>query len=61
MFFICCRISSGLKDEVGPGCVAGLATGAGGVLMAVVWIGMERMEVGQLVEVGGMEGVVGDD
>ena len=41
--------------------MAGLATGAGGVLMAVVWIGMERMEVGQLVEVGGMEGVVGDD
>ena len=31
------------------------------VLMAVVWIGMKRMEVGQLVEVGGMEEVVGDD
>ena len=27
MFFICCSISSGLKDEAGPGCEAGVATG----------------------------------
>ena len=28
--FICCIISSGLKDTLGPGCVDGGATGVGG-------------------------------
>ena len=46
MFFICCIISSGLKDTLDPGCVDGGATGVGGSDACGVGCGGGGVDVG---------------
>ena len=43
--FICCIISSGLKDTLDPGCVEGGATGVGGSDAGGVGCGAGGVEV----------------
>ena len=56
VFFICCIISSGLKDTLDPGCVDGGATGGGGSDTCGVgcgwrWSGCGLMEREELLKV----------
>ena len=45
VFFICCIISSGLKDTLDPGCVDGGGTGVGGSDTCGVGCGGDGVDV----------------
>ena len=45
MFFICCIVSSGLKDTLDPGCVDGGGTGVGGSDTCGVGCGGDGVDV----------------